>query len=260
MSAVFGIHAARGVARCRRRPRVSSWRLQGPKSMTHAMPSPQRWRSSAISKPCSTASFASRACARLDPRRVTSFVPNLCLATLTSCSSAPSRASPRSSIDPAHSRSRHPVRQVVDDAPPTRAPAARREGANLLVAALDDQPPGFAGESSDRPLVSVCSAGCQELLPRPRVCVDAEGPPSLDRRPKSALGSLFLERQHLVQLVFLAPRDGHRRNRVMPHLEMSPMRSSGCADLGRQRLAPLVSPSPCRAERILVLAPKSVVT
>ena len=108
MSAVFGTHAVRAVARWRRRPRVSSWRLQGPKSMTHPMPSPQRWLSSAISNPCSAASFTSRSCARLDPRSVTSFVPNLCLATLTSCSSAPSWASPRSSIDPADSRSRTP--------------------------------------------------------------------------------------------------------------------------------------------------------
>ena len=36
------------------------------------------------------------------------FVPNRCLATLTNCSSASSRASPSSSIDPADSRSRTP--------------------------------------------------------------------------------------------------------------------------------------------------------
>ena len=232
MFAIFGIHAVRGVARCRRRLRVSSWRLQGPKSTTYAMLSPQRWRSWAISNPCSAASFASRACARLDPRSVTSFVPNLCLATLTSCSSAPSRASPRSSIESGPLSKPHPVRQVVDDAPPTRAPAARREGANLLLATLDHQSPGLSRESSDRPLVSMPSAGRQELLPRPRVCVDAEGSPSLDRRPQSALGSLFLEREHLVHFVFLAPRNRHRRNRVMPQLEMSPMRRSGCIDLG----------------------------
>ena len=35
MSAVFGIHAVRAVAQCRRRPRVASWRFCGPTSMTH---------------------------------------------------------------------------------------------------------------------------------------------------------------------------------------------------------------------------------
>ena len=195
--------------------------------MTYPMLSPQRWRSSAISNPCSAASSASRSCARLDPRSVTSFVPNLCLATLTSCSSAPSRASPRSSIDPADSRSLTPFGRLWTMLPRLVRDAARREGANLLVAGLDHQSPGLSGESSDRPLVSAPSAGGQELLPRPRVCVDAEGPPSLDRRPQSALGSLLLERKHLVQFVFLAPRNRHRRNRVMPQLEMSPMRSSG---------------------------------
>ncbi|MBW1762948.1 MAG: hypothetical protein JRJ64_15940 [Deltaproteobacteria bacterium] len=46
----------------------------------------------------------------------------------------------------------------------------------------------------------------------------------------------------------------------MPQLEMSSMRGSSCVDLGRQRLALLVPPSPRGVERILVLAPKLVLT
>jgi hypothetical protein len=98
--------------------------------------------------------------------------------------------------------------EVVYDAPSTRARTARREGANLLVPALDDQPPGLAGEPSDRPLISVSSAGCQELLPRPRVCGDAEGPPCLDRRPQSAFGSHFSNESILYNLCFSRPGIG----------------------------------------------------
>ena len=45
----------------------------------------------------------------------------------------------------------------------------------------------------------------------------------------------------------------------MPQLELSSMGSLGCVNLGGQRLAMRVSPSPCGAELISVLAPKSVI-
>ena len=125
----------------------------------------------------------------------------------------------------------HPIRQVVDDAAPTRPRTARVEGPKLLVTALDNQSPRLPAESTDCPLVSPSCPCGQELLPGPRMYVNVHRPPFFDRRPEPSLGSLPLERKHSVHFVFVAPGNRHRGNRVMPQLEMSSMRGSGRVNL-----------------------------
>ncbi len=194
----------------------------------------------------------------LDPSSLTGFGPNLCLATLASCSSASSRGSLRSSIDPVDSRIRTPPGRLWMVSPRlVRTP--RDVHPERFVPPFDRQAALHSLQATDRSAVSASGPSGEELLPGARVAVEAYRPPAPDGRLEPALGRLPLERKRLVQGPFVPWGNGHRGNRVMPQLEQLAVCGSSRVDSGRHRLAELSTMSPRRVECLLVLAPKPVV-